>query len=81
MLASTLCSPARSWLPRALAALLLLGGSGCPERSSNAERAPTSQPPCTQFGQRCELSPGKLGTCVQRDDCSGNDCFLCQSQH
>ena len=37
--------------------------------------------PCTEVGQRCEFSPGKLGSCVQRDDCQGKDCFVCQSQH
>ena len=52
--------------------------SGCPERSSGP---PAAQQPCTQFGQRCEFRPGKLGTCVKRDDCSGNDCYICQSQH
>jgi hypothetical protein len=82
MLATGVPSSAGSWLPLGLAALVLLSGSGCPERSSSSERAPTqAQQPCTQFGQRCEFSPGKLGTCVERDDCSGNDCFICQSQH
>jgi len=36
---------------------------------------------CTRVGQRCELSPGKLGTCVQRDDCTTEPCLTCQSQH
>lgn len=61
-----------------LAALLAGLGSACPERSSST---PAPQPPCTQFGQRCEYSPGKLGTCVKRDDCTGSDCYICQSQH
>lgn len=61
-----------------LAALLLSLGSACPERNPGPAAA---QPPCTQFGQRCEVSPGKLGTCVKRDDCSGSDCYVCQSQH
>jgi hypothetical protein len=61
-----------------LAALLLLAGSGCPERNP---APPAAQAPCTQFGQRCEVSPGKLGTCVKRDDCAGDGCYTCQSQH
>ncbi len=41
----------------------------------------TSDPAkCTSVGQTCEYSPGKLGTCVSRDDCT-TDCFVCQSQH
>ena len=50
---------------------------GCPPK-------PDKPPPaakCTAFGQSCEHSPGKLGSCVRRDDCTGNDCFVCQSQH
>lgn len=66
------------WLAPCLALGLLALGSGCPERSS---APPAGQQRCTQFGQRCEVSPGKLGTCVKRDDCSGDDCYLCQSQH
>lgn len=52
--------------------------SGCPERSA---APPAAQQPCMQFGQRCEVSPGKLGTCVKKDDCAGSDCYICQSQH
>jgi hypothetical protein len=37
--------------------------------------------PCRRFGQTCEVSPGKLGTCVERTNCTGEDCLLCQSQH
>jgi hypothetical protein len=36
---------------------------------------------CTEFGQQCEFAPGKLGACVVRDGCTGDDCLLCQSQH
>jgi hypothetical protein len=62
--------------------LLLLSGLlllACPERKSESPPAPL--PPCTQVGQRCEFSPGKLGSCVQRDDCHEQNCFVCQSQH
>lgn len=58
------------------AALFLL--SGCPEQTSKSE---PSKKVCTGFGQQCEVSPGKLGSCVIRDDCSGKDCYVCQSQH
>jgi hypothetical protein len=45
------------------------------DKASGGERAK-----CTSVGQTCEFSPGKLGTCVARDDCT-SDCFVCQSQH
>ncbi len=42
-------------------------------------------------GQTCEVSPGKLGSCVARDECLSPPCpsgaegdrvqFVCQSQH
>ena len=40
-------------------------------------------PPCTKFGDNCEFSPGKLGSCVMRDGCAtgGTECYVCQSQH
>ena len=59
-----------------LLALLL---AGCPPRSD--ERKPSARPPCTSFGQTCEFAPGKLGTCVRRENCSAGDCYVCQSQH
>jgi hypothetical protein len=37
--------------------------------------------PCKKFGDSCELSPGKLGTCIQREQCTGGHCLYCQSQH
>jgi hypothetical protein len=46
---------------------------------SDAGGAPSSK--CARFGQTCELSPGKLGTCVERTSCTGDDCLICQSQH
>lgn len=36
---------------------------------------------CTTVGQSCEFAPGKLGTCVHRDDCTAEPCMVCQSQH
>jgi hypothetical protein len=36
---------------------------------------------CKRFGDSCEFSPGKLGTCVAREGCAGSDCLFCQSQH
>jgi hypothetical protein len=44
--------------------------------------APRTAPkPCTKFGDSCEVSPGKLGTCIQREQCTGEHCLFCQSQH
>lgn len=58
-----------------LGAMLAL--SACSQ--SAAKDAPVKK--CTKFGERCEFAPGKLGACVVRDGCTGNDCFHCQSQH
>jgi len=67
----------RQWMMLLGFSLLVLG---CPER--NAGEPAAQLPPCTAFGQRCEFSPGKFGSCVQRDDCpQGQSCFVCQSQH
>ncbi len=36
---------------------------------------------CTSVGQTCDFAPGKLGSCVKRDDCTAEPCMVCQSQH
>jgi hypothetical protein len=55
---------------------------GCPPDDKKAPGpAPTRAGACEKVGQSCEYSPGKLGTCVQKDDCKTGDCFMCQSQH
>jgi hypothetical protein len=61
---------------RVAAALLLLG---CPEQTQSDQ--PPANAPCRDIGQRCEFSPGKLGSCVAIDGCRSGDCFVCQSQH
>jgi hypothetical protein len=60
---------------------LILAATGCPSGSHDKPRS--SLPPCTKFGDNCEFSPGKLGSCVMRDGCSapGSECYVCQSQH
>jgi hypothetical protein len=65
----------RAALVCAIAALL-----GCPP---DDKKAPANAPSgaCEKVGQSCEYSPGKLGTCVQKDDCKTGSCFVCQSQH
>ncbi len=66
----------------ALAAVLALACAACPPNEKKDAPASGSQGACTKVGQSCEVSPGKLGTCVQRDDCpAGGACFVCQSQH
>jgi hypothetical protein len=57
-------------------------------QSGYGAKAPLGQkvrPPstgwCKHFGDPCEFSPGKLGTCIAREGCSGGDCLFCQSQH
>jgi hypothetical protein len=65
-----------------LAGLALLCGCPRSERTSSSNGDAAASGVCVRVGQRCEFSPGKLGTCVSRDDC--NDpagCFVCQSQH
>ena len=54
---------------------------GCPPDDKKGP-APAAPKTCEKVGQSCEFSPGKLGTCVQKDDCpSAAPCFVCQSQH
>jgi hypothetical protein len=69
---------------RALALLGLLGGASvllaCPPDNKSAP-ARSSPKACEKVGQTCEFSTGKLGTCVQKDDCATGTCFNCQSQH
>jgi hypothetical protein len=50
----------------------------CPP-ATKRDKAPTTE--CTKFGETCEFSPGKLGTCVIREGCTQGSCFICQSQH
>jgi hypothetical protein len=45
------------------------------------ERRDASASECARVGQTCEIAAGKLGTCVQRDDCTAGSCLVCQSQH
>jgi hypothetical protein len=53
--------------------------SACPAQQ-NAPHPTADAQACTRVGQSCEFSPGKLGSCVERDDCTQN-CLVCQSQH
>lgn len=71
----------RSHVVLLAAALLVLG---CPPEDKK-KKATEAQPKdvCTRFGQSCEFSPGKLGTCVTKEGCvePSPACFVCQSQH
>jgi len=64
-----------------LSILLLATTTGCPARTH--DQAHSSLPPCRKFGDSCEFLPGKLGSCVVKDGCTGTagECFVCQSQH
>jgi len=55
---------------------------GCPP-AEKKEPAPSARDACARIGQTCEVSPGKLGTCVVKDGCTElpSACFVCQSQH
>jgi len=63
--------------PRILLAATVIAVSGCPTHK-NRDAAPER---CTAFGQSCLFAPGKLGTCVIREGCTGPNCLVCQSQH
>jgi hypothetical protein len=65
-------------LRQSLVLALALATAGCPEQTSSP---PEANAPCREVGQRCEFSPGKLGSCVHNDNCQGPNCFICQSQH
>ncbi len=58
-----------------LVTLLLCACSGKTEHKSSAPK------PCERFGQTCEFAPKKLGTCVEKMNCTGAGCLVCQSQH
>ena len=62
---------------RFVAFLLLVVACDAPK--PNGQPAPSAS--CKRFGDTCEVSPGKLGTCVQKKDDCVSDCFVCQSQH
>jgi hypothetical protein len=63
-----------------LALLLPVALLGCPPEDKKKPAA-TPSGACEKVGQSCEYSPGKLGSCVQKDDCTTGNCFVCQSQH
>ncbi len=63
-------------LARAMGASVLL--LACPP-ATKRDKPPAAE--CSKFGETCEFSPGKLGTCVIREGCTQGNCFFCQSQH
>lgn len=67
-------APRRVWAWALLATAL----AGCP---APGDKTQGPKQVCTKLGQSCEFSPGKLGTCVARDDCATGNCLQCQSQH
>jgi hypothetical protein len=60
---------------------LALATAACPPDDKKAPAGAANPAVCTKVGQSCEFSPGKLGTCVTKDGCQGEGCFVCQSQH
>jgi len=60
--------------------VLALSLAACPAKTERAAGRDASAA-CTHVGQTCELSPGKLGSCVDRDECASPPCLVCQSQH
>ena len=72
---------AAPWIARALMICAATLVACPPADKKNAE--PTKAGACERMGQNCELSPGKLGTCVVKDGCMDPTpaCLVCQSQH
>jgi len=76
-------------IPVAAAAAFAAALLACPpadkeKKESSSSPSPASAQACVRFGQTCEVSPGKLGTCVQKDGCTDTQspiCYVCQSQH
>ena len=65
-----------------LAAVVLLGCPPADKEKASPSSSASSPQACSKVGQSCEVSPGKLGTCVQKDECrEPGGCFVCQSQH
>jgi hypothetical protein len=66
-------------MPKAMLCLIFgLLAAGCPESGKPRSAEPKR---CERFGDTCDFAPGKLGACVQKDDCTGSNCLVCQSQH
>ncbi len=65
---------------RTLALTAALALIGCPP-GDEKKASPSARAACAKVGEACEFSPGKLGSCVQRDECATPPCFVCQSQH
>lgn len=62
-------------------ALACLGLTACGDATKSGVAPAPSATACVRFGDRCELSPGKLGACVEKTGCTGPGCLVCQSQH
>ncbi len=65
----------------AIAALVALAACTPPRETAAGDAGGAPSRTCARFGQTCEVAPGKLGTCVPRTGCAGDDCLICQSQH
>jgi hypothetical protein len=69
----------------ALVSFALFAGTllACPPADQRKAAPEAGSSACSRLGDNCEVSPGKLGTCVVKDGCvgGGSVCFVCQSQH
>jgi hypothetical protein len=72
---------ARSFLGAVAALSCALVLLGCPPATKGEVREKAEAGACQHVGDSCEYSPGKLGTCVAKDDCPSGSCLSCQSQH
>jgi hypothetical protein len=59
---------------------LMAALAGCRSRTEGTARS-IRAPHCVKFGDGCEFSPGKLGSCMTKENCTGGGCLFCQSQH
>jgi hypothetical protein len=66
---------------RTIIGIFALFLTACPAKEPRPRASDKSPEACTKFGENCEFSPGKLGTCVYGVDCAKPGCLICQSQH
>ena len=66
----------------AIAAVALVALAGCPTSSGSAGSRQRPVAACAKAGDSCEVTPGKIGLCTQKNDsCEGPSCLTCMPLH